>query len=116
MAGEIVFLDEQHLEPAPRRVARDRRAVDAAADDEEIEGVHGRLPTKPGFVIPAKAGISLLLTPPHKGQRDSGLRRNDEVGQGALMPADPIIVSAIIGAASLIFDAVLAKLPAARPL
>ena len=41
MAGEIVLLDQQHAEPAPGRVARDRRAVDAAADDEEVEGVHG---------------------------------------------------------------------------
>ena len=41
MARQIVLLDEQHVEPAPRRVARDRRPVDAAADDEEIEGVHG---------------------------------------------------------------------------
>ena len=33
MGGEIVLLDQQHVEPAPGRVARDRRAVDAAADD-----------------------------------------------------------------------------------
>ena len=35
-AGEIIFLDEQDLEPPPRRIARDPRAVDAAADDEEV--------------------------------------------------------------------------------
>ena len=40
MAGEIVLLDQQHVEPAPRRVARDRRPVDAAADDEQVEAVH----------------------------------------------------------------------------
>src|SRR5205085_4557245 len=40
MAGEVVLLDQQHLQPAPGRVARDRAAIDAAADDEEIEGVH----------------------------------------------------------------------------
>ena len=33
MAGEIVLLDQQHVEPAPGGVAGDRRAVDAAADD-----------------------------------------------------------------------------------
>ncbi len=40
MLREIVLLDEQHRLFAHRRVARDRRAVDAAADDEEVEPVH----------------------------------------------------------------------------
>ena len=35
--GEVVLLDQQHLEPAAGGVARDARAVDAGADDEEIE-------------------------------------------------------------------------------
>jgi hypothetical protein len=36
MRGEIVLFDEQHGEPAPRGIACDSRAVDAAADDEQI--------------------------------------------------------------------------------
>ena len=34
---EVGLLDERHLEPAQRRVARDARAGDAAADDEQVE-------------------------------------------------------------------------------
>jgi hypothetical protein len=40
VGGKVVLLDQQHVEPAPGRVARDRRAVDAAADDEKVEAVH----------------------------------------------------------------------------
>ena len=36
--GQIVTLDEKHREAAARGVARDARAVDAAADDQEVEG------------------------------------------------------------------------------
>jgi hypothetical protein len=35
--AEVLALDERHREAAPRRVARDARAVDAAPDDEEVE-------------------------------------------------------------------------------
>src|SRR6266700_2669568 len=38
--GEIVLLGEQHLQAAPRGVARDARAVDAAADDEKVVAIH----------------------------------------------------------------------------
>src|SRR5216684_1225463 len=40
--GEIVLLDQQHLQAAPGGIARDTRAVDAAAYDQEIVtlGVH----------------------------------------------------------------------------
>ncbi len=35
--GEIVPLDQRDRKPAPRSVARDRRADDAAADDGKVE-------------------------------------------------------------------------------
>ena len=38
--GEIVLLGEQHLEPAAGGVARDARAVDAAADDGDVVEFH----------------------------------------------------------------------------
>ena len=41
--GEIVLLDQQHAKPAPGGVARDPGAVDAAADDGEIEVGHACL-------------------------------------------------------------------------
>ncbi len=34
---EVVLLAQQHRQAAPGRIARDRRAVDAAADDENID-------------------------------------------------------------------------------
>ena len=34
---DVALLDHEHLEPASGRIARDARAVDAPADDEEIE-------------------------------------------------------------------------------
>ena len=37
--GEIRLLHQRDLQPAPRRVARDARAVDAAAHDEKIDAV-----------------------------------------------------------------------------
>ncbi len=37
MRRQIVFFDQQYLQAASRRVARDARAVDAAADDGKIE-------------------------------------------------------------------------------
>jgi hypothetical protein len=37
---EVVLLAQQHLEPAPRGVARDARTVDATADDDKVEQVH----------------------------------------------------------------------------
>ncbi len=40
VAGQIVALDQQHRSAASGRIARDRRAVDAAADDEKVELVH----------------------------------------------------------------------------
>jgi hypothetical protein len=42
MGGKVVPLDKQHLGAADRRVARDRAAVDAAADDEKAVAVHRR--------------------------------------------------------------------------
>src|SRR6185437_9987220 len=61
--GEIVLFDEQHRQSAPGSVARDARAVDAAADHEQVEGtrLHWRsaiLPdetgkSQPGRVIAA---------------------------------------------------------------
>jgi hypothetical protein len=36
-AGEVGLLREQHRQPAARGIARNAGAVDAAADDEEIE-------------------------------------------------------------------------------
>jgi hypothetical protein len=41
VCGEVVFLDQEHAGSAHGRVAGDRGAVDAAADDEEVEAVHG---------------------------------------------------------------------------
>ena len=35
--GQIVLLAEQHVEAAPRRVPGDAGAVDAAADDEQVD-------------------------------------------------------------------------------
>jgi hypothetical protein len=42
-AGEIVLLDHQDLEPAAGGVARNADAVDAAANDQEIEAVRFEL-------------------------------------------------------------------------
>ena len=39
--AEIVALDERHRQAALRRVVRDRQAVDAAADDEDVERTRG---------------------------------------------------------------------------
>ncbi|VXC41641.1 hypothetical protein SPHINGOAX6_10061 [Sphingomonas sp. AX6] len=36
VAGEIVLFDEQHRQPVQRRLARDRAAVDPAADDQDV--------------------------------------------------------------------------------
>ena len=41
-AGVVALLGEHHFQPAARRVARDGRTVDSAADDEEIEGLIGQ--------------------------------------------------------------------------
>ena len=35
--GDVALLDQEHLEAAPGGIARDAGAVDAGADDEEIE-------------------------------------------------------------------------------
>ncbi len=41
-AGEIALLAQRHAEPAPRGVARDPRAVDAAPHHQQIDlGGHG---------------------------------------------------------------------------
>ena len=40
--AEISALDERHRQPALRGVVRDREAVDAAADDEQIEVARGQ--------------------------------------------------------------------------
>ncbi len=37
MARQAVLLDEQHRKAAARRIARDPRSVNAAADDEQVE-------------------------------------------------------------------------------
>ena len=39
---QIVPLAQQHLEAAPGSIARNPGTVDAAADDDEVEQVHGR--------------------------------------------------------------------------
>src|SRR6266498_373236 len=36
MRGEVILLDEQHLESASRGVARDTRSVDSTAGDDEV--------------------------------------------------------------------------------
>ena len=43
-AAEIVALDERDGQPALGRIAGNRQAVDAAADDEHVEGLRGRAP------------------------------------------------------------------------
>lgn len=40
VARQIVLLDQQHRQAAPGGVARDPRAVDAAADDQQVYPVH----------------------------------------------------------------------------
>ena len=42
MRGQIVLFAQQHLQPAPGRVARDPDAVDAAADDDQVK--HAMVP------------------------------------------------------------------------
>src|SRR5262249_58593049 len=42
-AAEVVPLDERHREAALRRVIGDRQTIDAAADDEHVEGAAGEL-------------------------------------------------------------------------
>ena len=37
LAAEIVHFQQQHLQPAPGGIARDARAIDAAADDQQVE-------------------------------------------------------------------------------
>jgi hypothetical protein len=37
MGGKVILLGEQHLESAAGGIARDAGAVDAAADDQEID-------------------------------------------------------------------------------
>src|SRR5437867_4107885 len=39
MCGQIVALDQQHGKAAARGVARDARAIDAAADDQKVAGL-----------------------------------------------------------------------------
>ena len=36
MCGEVIFLDQQYLQPAPGRIARDTRTINAAPDNEQI--------------------------------------------------------------------------------
>ncbi len=36
VARQVVAFDQQHFQPQQRRLARNRRAVDAAADDEQV--------------------------------------------------------------------------------
>src|SRR2546427_692055 len=52
---EIVLLDEQHLQAAPGGIARDSRAVDAAADDQEV------------VVLGVHAGVDSTRDFPHRG-------------------------------------------------
>jgi hypothetical protein len=42
--GEVVHLGQGNLQATARRVARDPAPVDAAADDEDVQDVVGRLP------------------------------------------------------------------------
>ena len=42
--GQIVLLAQQHVEAAPRRVPGDAGAVDAAADDEQVDRARRRTP------------------------------------------------------------------------
>jgi hypothetical protein len=39
--GEVVLLDQQDGKAPPGRIARDAGAIDAAADDGEVEVRHG---------------------------------------------------------------------------
>ena len=50
--GEVALLDQQHLEAAAGGIARDAGAVDAAADDGEIEFGHAKL----GFLRAGQQG------------------------------------------------------------
>ena len=64
MRGEIVLLAEQDVEAAPGRVPGDARAVDAAADDEQVDGLRPGLPrTHPDTVIPRTTGPRTAGTP-----------------------------------------------------
>ena len=46
--GEVVALEEDDLQAAQREVARDARAVDAPADDGDVEGVLGERAIRDG--------------------------------------------------------------------
>ena len=57
MRGEVVLLAEQDVEAAPGRVPGDARAVDAAADDEQVDGLRPGIPhTHPDTAIPRATG------------------------------------------------------------
>src|SRR5262249_5580818 len=58
-AGEIVLLDQQDAEPAPRGVARNTSTVDAAADDQEIDGPGSRSVCWQALLLPQAGTRSL---------------------------------------------------------
>ena len=41
VGGEVVLLAQQDAEPPSRGIARDARSVDAAPDDEQVDGIRG---------------------------------------------------------------------------
>ncbi len=60
MAGKIVALDQQYLQPEQRGFARDRAAVDAAADDEKVVSHRLHVPQPP---VLTSCGAGPILYP-----------------------------------------------------
>ena len=56
--GEIAHFSQAHGEAAPRCVARDARAVDAAADYKKVKAVHARIFANPDGKIAGYVGNS----------------------------------------------------------
>src|SRR5215208_4770262 len=63
MAGKIVLLDQQNRKAAPRRVARDSNAVDAAPDNQQVEFRLGQAAPSVGREIPLNKTSTIRLAP-----------------------------------------------------
>ena len=66
--GEVAFLDQQRLQPAPGGVAGDADAIDAAADHRDVERLrHGDRPTDMRRAASSVCATSTKPRPPAPG-------------------------------------------------
>ena len=75
--GEVVLLDQQHAQAASGGVARDARAVDAAADDREVEIAHAPNCSRASMARHARLASSSLASGRCRFGDDGGIAHPD---------------------------------------